>query len=80
MNKKMTILAYHSIGASCDKGDAGADLYTVPQDKFLEQLDCIASTSRPNGRQTILTFDDGDILRRNASQVNLPCQQRRQLS
>ena len=53
-NKQQIVLMYHSINAAAC-GEAGAGLYSVSQERFNEQLECIILQHR----DAIITFDDG---------------------
>ena len=63
MKNRNTILAYHSVGAN-PIGEAGAELYCVPEARFREQMECVAQVARSQSHKVtsvVVTFDDGDI-------------------
>jgi peptidoglycan/xylan/chitin deacetylase (PgdA/CDA1 family) len=60
MDKNITILAYHGIGASFNN-ETGADSYVVSAERFREQMEHILQVAESKDQQFIITFDDGDI-------------------
>lgn len=58
---KNIILMYHSIGAGAP-AEAGAELYSVPVDKFMKQMAMVYQLTRGaqgDRRSITITFDDG---------------------